>query len=131
MKLRLILLLAALLLGVGGSFMTTGIALAQNTTSAGMISLESDYLMNSIAGAHRINLQGVLGGEMDLKLDGNACQVDAHGDPTTCTLRMYNPLRINSKKLGDPHNSADPGRQAYGFISRSWHSMASALGIDW
>lgn len=91
-------LVISLLLGVGASQ-------ADDDRQAGPpVALQSAYQAEALLGAHVIRIRGHLGGEGEIELDPNRCELDPFGDARACTEMA--PRRVAVKfrraKLADP-----------------------------
>lgn len=64
-----------------------------------IVSLETVYLGNPIGNAHRIVIQGELGGKGQLTLDGNTCTVTQFGDLGVCTEIAFPPRPVEIVQL--------------------------------
>ncbi len=71
------------------------------------VALRSVYLADRIGSARQIIIEGELGGEGKVTLDGNTCTVDQFGDTQICTEIFFPPVDVKIKQL----RLADPSGQ--------------------
>ncbi len=90
------------------------LARAQDSTAAAKpgVSLATCYLADPVDQAHQILIQGELGGDGKVTLDGNTCTTTQFGDKGICTKIFFRPIdvKIVQLRLADPSGQ---GRRIY------------------
>lgn len=76
------------------------------------VSAVTAYQREKVIGAHVISLYGTLVGKVYLLLDGNECEVDRFGLPTSCQKRLYHPIEVETKEMPEA-DPAKKGRRLY------------------
>jgi hypothetical protein len=117
-------------------------ASVETNRSLPKVELQTTYLQEPIGRAHRIVVQGELGGEGRLTLDGNTCTVTQFGDPGVCTQIAFPPVDIKlvQLRLADPQGQGrrlfrldgqlDPPGASYFLVVPRRRSEPHRLVID-
>jgi hypothetical protein len=78
-----------------------GAADVKKETKKVELSLHSVYQETPFAKGRLITLEGTLGGDAELTLDGNTCELGKIGSPTGCTKVAYAPHKVKLQEVVD------------------------------